>query len=119
MAWLSEPEDIMLLSAPNKYQDVEGAWHEGERVSRTVQCQYVIYSALSHRNQIRDSNVRLQNIEDTPETGYVTMATVELWTIDYEGEDEAIYRGEEVHVEVGTTFGARTQLILRRRIGNG
>lgn len=111
------PEDITFLKSSNRYQDEEGAWHEGEVERRTVVCQSVIYGALT-RAQLRSSDARLQNTNESPYVGFVTMATVELWTVDYEGEDRAIFRGEEVQVEIETMTGAKTQLILRRRLGN-
>lgn len=114
---LGLPEDITFLAATEPYQDDEGAIHEGERTPRTVMCQSVIFGSLT-RAQLRSSDVRLENRSDIPYVGMVTMATVELWTVDYHNEDQAIFRGEEVQVEVFTMFGARTQLILRKRLGN-
>ena len=116
---LGLPEDITLLAATEAYQDSEGAWHEGERTPRTVTCQAVIYGAMT-RAQLRSSDVRIDNRDSIPYVGFQTMAVVELWTLDYEGEDQAVFRGEEVQVEVDTMVagGPRTQLILRRRIGN-
>jgi len=117
MAVLGEPEDLVLLSATEGYQDERGAFHEGTRTERHVICQTVIYGALT-RAQLRSSDVRIQNVSEAPYVGFITMAVVEMWTLDYEGEDQAIYRGEEVQVEVDTNLGPRTTLILRKRIGN-
>lgn len=117
MAFVGEPEDLVLLKATESYQDEEGGYHEGKREPRTVVCRSVIYGAMT-RAQLRSSDIRLQNQSDIPYVGMKTMAVVELWTIDYEGETQAIFRGEEVEVEVDTTFGPKTQLILRQRLGN-
>lgn len=117
MAFLSEPEDIVFLEATEAYQDEEGALHEGDRVRHPAICRAVTYAALT-RAQLRSSDVRIQNQSDMPYVGSKVMAVVELWTLDYNGEEQALFRGEEVQVEADTTFGPKTQLILRQRLGN-
>lgn len=117
MAFLSEPEDIVFLEATESYQDSEGALHEGKRVRHPAICRSVTYAALT-RAQLRSSEVRIQNQSDIPYVGSKVMAVVELWTLDYNGEQQAIFRGEEVQVEADTTYGPKTQLILRQRLGN-
>ena len=117
MAFYGEPEDLILLEANASYQDEEGGYHEGKREPHPVVCRSVIYGAMV-RSQLRSSDIRLQNQSDMPYVGMTVMAVVELWTIDYSGETQAIFRGQEVEVEVDTVFGKKTQLILRQRLSN-
>lgn len=117
MPMLMPPEDITLVAFEDAYQDDEGGIHEGGRVERTIQCRSVIYGSLI-RAQVRLSDFRVLNVDDSPYVGMTTMGTVEVWSIDYHGEEVAIYRGEEVQVEIDAMYGAKTQLILRRRLGN-
>ena len=117
MAFLSEPEDIVFLVPTEGYQDDEGAWHDGKRERHPAICRSVTYAALT-RAQLRSSDVRIENMSDIPYVGMKVMAVVELWTLDYNGEEQAIFRGEEVQVEADTTYGPKTQLILRQRLGN-
>ena len=67
---------------------------------------------------MRLSDFRVLNADDTPYVGMTTMGVVEVWTADYHGEEYAVYRGEEVQVEIDAMYGAKTQLTLRRRLGN-
>ena len=117
MAVSGLPEDITFLRATNSYQDDEGAWHEGKREPRTVQCHVINYGALT-RGELRSSEVRTQNVSDSPYTGMHVVAVVEVWSIDYEGEEQAIFRGKEVQVEHFLVYGQKEQLMLRERIGN-
>lgn len=117
MAKLMQPEDLILISYEDAYQDEEGGFHEEGRVERTITCRSMIYSDAI-RAQIRLSDFRVLNADDTPYVGKSIMGTVEIWTVDYHGEQYAIYRGVEVQVEIEAMLGSKTQLILRKRLGN-
>ena len=117
MAKFMQPEDLILVSYEEAYQDDEGGFHEEGRVERLISCRSMIYSDAI-RAQIRLSDFRVLNADDTPYVGKSIMGTVEVWTADYHGEDYAIYRGVEVQVEIEAMLGSETQLILRKRLGN-
>ena len=110
-------EEISLLSAPNAWQDEEGGWHEGERVPKRVFCNPGILGTMTMA-QLRSSEVRITGGEDVPNTGLRDMHVVYLKQIDYGGEDQVIYRGEEMDVIAATSEGENYKVILRARFGN-
>jgi len=110
-------EEITLLSAPNAWQDEEGGWHEGERVPRRVFCNPGMLGTMVMA-QLRSSEVRITGGEDVPETGMRNMHLVYIRQIDYQGEDQVIYRGEEMDVIAATSEHENYKVILRARFGN-
>lgn len=110
-------ETIVLLSAPNAYQDSAGAWHEGERVGREVFCDAGILGTMA-LSQLRSSEVRITSGDKVPEVGLRSMHVVYVKQLDYEGEDRCVYRGEEMDVIAATTERENYKLIIRKRFGN-
>lgn len=109
-------DEITLLSAPRKYQDSEGAWHEGPATERTVMCNarnvslYVLSTVSYH--------------DRTVDTGFRPEAQVEVRSVDYEGETQALYRvtgaseAKEYIITSVTGGGETCILTLGRRVGN-
>lgn len=110
-------ETITLLSAPNAHQDEEGSWHEGERVGREVFCNPGVMGTMVMA-QLRSSEVRTDNAKAAVNTGLRPAALVYVKAIDYEGEDQVIYRGEEMDVTSATSEGENMKLFIQRKIGN-
>ena len=110
-------EVITLLSAPNAYQDEMLAWHEGDRVEREVFCNPGIIGTMTMA-QLRSSEVRITSGDSAPNVGLRQMAMVYVRQIDYEGEDQVIYKGEEMDVIAATSEGENYKLVIARRLGN-
>lgn len=110
-------ETVTLLSPERKWQDDEGAWHEGEREPREVFCNVQMMGTLTLA-QLRSSEVRFTSGEKVPHVGPTKMHVIYVKQIDYEDEDQLIYDGQEYDVIAGTTEGEDYKLIVRRRIGN-
>lgn len=110
-------ETITLLSAPEAYQDSMGAWHEGERVGRTVFCNVGIIGLMTMA-QLRSSEVRITSGETVPEGGLREMHVIWIRQLDYQGEDQVVFRGEEMEVIATTSEGENLKMIIRRRYGN-
>lgn len=110
-------ETIILLKPVNKWQDEEGAWHEGERESREVFCDSGMLGNMTMA-QLRSSEVRITSGESSPNVGMTRMDVVRIKQIDYDDEDQAIYRGKEMDVIAATSEGENYKVILRRRLGN-
>lgn len=110
-------ETITLLSSPNKYQDEEGAWHEGEQVGREVFCNPGMIGLMTMA-QLRSSEVRITGTDEAPEVGLRGMHMVYIRDIDYGGEAQVIYRGKEMDLIGWTSEGPNCKCILRERIGN-
>lgn len=108
---------ITLLSAPEAYQDEMLAWHEGERVERQVFCNPGIIGTMAMA-QLRSSEVRITGGDTVPDVGLKPMAMVYIRQIDYEGEDQVIYHGEEMDVIAATSEGENLKMIIRRKAGN-
>lgn len=110
-------ETITLLSAPEAYQDSMGAWHEGERREREVFCNPGMIGTMTMA-QLRSSEVRITGGDDVPETGMREMHLVYIREVDYEGEEQVIYRGKEMDLIAATSEGPNLKCILRRKLGN-
>lgn len=110
-------DTITLLKPASKWQDDEGAWHEGEREEREVFCDPGIIGSMTMA-QLRSSEVRITSGENTPNVGMTRMDVVSIKQIDYDDEDQAIYRGKEMDVIAVTSEGENYKMILRRRLGN-
>lgn len=111
------PETITLLKPVKKWQDDEGAWHEGEREAREVFCDVGIIGTMTMA-QLRSSEVRITSGENTPNVGMTRMDVVYIKQIDYDDEDQVIFRGKEMDVIAATSEGENFKVILRRRAGN-
>lgn len=110
-------DEITLLKPANRWQDQEGGWHEGERVERRVYCN-VGFMGLMTMAELRSSEVRITSGESTPNVGMHDMHVVWIRQVDYEGEDQAIFRGEEMDIIASTSEGDNLKVIIRKRIGN-
>ena len=110
-------ETVTLLKPANKWQDEEGAWHEGEREEREVFASVQMLGTLA-LSQLRSSEVRFTSGEKVPHVGPTKMHVIYVKQIDYEDEDQLIYDGREMDVIAGTSEGEDYKLIVRRRIGN-
>lgn len=110
-------ETITLLQPANAYQDDEGAWHEGQRVEREVFCNPGTIGLMTIA-QLRSSEVRITAGDTAPDMGLRMMHVVYVRQVDYEGEDQVIYRGTEMDVIAATTEGENYKVILRERLGN-
>ena len=110
-------DTITLLSAPRAYQDEEGAWHEGEREEREVYCNVGMLGTMTMA-QLRSSEVRITSGGLMPNVGLTEMHVVWIRQIDYDGEDQVIFRGKEMDVIAATSEGENYKVIIRRRLGN-
>lgn len=110
-------ETIILLKPANKWQDDEGGWHEGEREEREVFCNVGMLGTMTMA-QLRSSEVRITSGESAPNVGPTRMDVVYIKQIDYDEEDQAIFRGKEMDIIAATSEGENYKVILRRRIGN-
>lgn len=97
-------DSVTLLPPAKAYQDEEGAWHEGEREYRTVHCNSRTIGLAAYTS-ILDMGLRVD-------------AQVQVKAIDYNGEDQVIYHGDELEV-LYVTGGSTTRILsLGKRIGN-
>lgn len=110
-------ETITLLSPANSYQDESGTWHEGERTQRTVFCNPMTIGLMAMAN-LRSSDVRLANSTDPLDTGLHNEHMVQLRTIDYQGEDQCIYRGELYEMLYLSGSGEFLTLTIAQRVGD-
>ena len=108
---------ITLVTTPEAYQDDEGTWHEGEQVERTVFCNPMTIGSMTMA-QLRSSEVRITNGTTVPETGLRQMAMVQVKTIDYEFEQQCIYKGIEMDIISAIDNGENTNLLIKQRLGN-
>lgn len=110
-------EVITFLAPVEAYQDSMGAWHEGERRERKVFCNVGTIGIMTMA-QLRSSEVRITNGRSVPDVGMRDMHVVYVRQIDYEGEDQCLFRGAEMDVIAATSEGANYKIIIRRNIGN-
>ena len=110
-------DTITLLSAPNSYQDAAGAWHDGERVKRTIFCNPMTIGIMALAN-LRSSEVRLANSTDPIDRGLYNEHMVQVRAIDYAGEDQCIYHGEQYEVMYASGSGDLRTLTIAQRVGN-
>lgn len=111
-------EVVTLLSPTQKYQDTTGAWHEGERTERTVFCnEFTIgLMAMAH---LRNSDIRAANSTDPVDVGLRHEHMIQLRSVDYQGEDQVIFRGEEYEVAYMSGAGEYVTITIGHRLGNG
>lgn len=110
-------ETVTLLKPTKRWQDNEGAWHEGVREERTVFCNVGMLGTMTLA-QLRSSEVRITSGENTPNVGMTAMHVLYIKQIDYDGEDQLIFRDEEMDVIAATSEGDDYKVIVRKRLGN-
>lgn len=110
-------ETITMLKATGRYQDSEGGWHEGRRTEREIFCNVGMIGTLTMA-QLRSSEVRITSGENVLNVGLTDMHVVWIRQIDYEGEDQVIFRGKEMDVIALTSEGENYKMIIRQRLGN-
>lgn len=108
---------IYLLAAPNAYQDEEGGQHEGERVARRLYCNVGMMGTMTMA-EMRSSEVRITSGEGVPNVGMHEMHVVWIKQIDYQGEDQVIFKDKEMDIVALTSEGENLKMIIRERIGN-
>lgn len=108
---------VTLLSSPNKYQDSQGAWHEGEQVPKMVFCSPMMLGTMALA-QLRSSEVRITGNDTVPDDGMHEMHCILIKAIDYDGETQVLYHGKEMEIIAATSIGEDYKVIIRRRVGN-
>lgn len=110
-------ETITLLSPANRYQDSAGSWHEGERTRRTVFCNEMTIGtmALAH---IRSSDIRMTNTTEPVDIGMHNEHMLQIRSVDYGGEDQVIYHGEEYEVMYLSGAGEYRTLTIGQQLGS-
>jgi hypothetical protein len=103
-------ETITLLSDPEKYQDAAGSWHEGERAKTTVFC--------NPRRLGMETILNTYFRDRVADFGLRASAEVEVRSADYGGQDQAVYRGDEMEVTSVSGGGETVVLTLSRRLAN-
>lgn len=98
-------EVCTLVGNPRRYQDLAGAWHEGEPERRRVYCNRYSVSLDSWSTAI-DAGLR-------PE------AEIQLRACDYLGEPEVELGGVEYDVGRVSGGGDFVRLTLERHVTNG
>lgn len=97
-------DTIVLLSHPMREQDAEGNWVQGEPVRRLCFCNPFTIGSATWASVV-DAGLRAD-------------AEVQLRSVDYGGEDEAVYRGREYDVTRVVDSGEFCRLTLGRRLSN-
>lgn len=110
-------DTVTLLSPAHKYQDAAGAWHEGERVPRTVFCNVMTISMVQMA-QLRSADVRAQSSTQTLDIGLRNEHMIQVRAIDYNGEDQVIFHGQEFEVLYLSGSGETRTLTIGQRIGS-
>lgn len=103
---------------PASSQDARGAWNnEYVPSAEDVRCNERTRGlvALGH---LRSSDIRMTNVKDYVDRGLTPEREIEVYAIDYEGEDRCEYEGREYEV-LYTYGGGRTLVLgLGGKIGN-
>lgn len=97
-------DELTLLGADNAYQDATGAWHEGERTRTEVFCNRFTMSLTSSATAV--------------DMGLRDAVQVQVHTVDYDGQDQCEYHGEELDVTYVQRAGDMTTLTLGRKVGS-
>lgn len=97
-------DEVTLVSSPEPYQDEVGSWHSGEAQESTVFCNRYAVS-LSQNATALDLGLR-----DTVQ--------VQVRTVDYSDQDQAIYRGKTYEISYVSCHGDNTTLTLGHKIGD-
>lgn len=109
--------DVITLIGGERYQDEEGAWHEGDRTERLIYCNRRLWGNLFMAN-LRSNEVRALNNNLNVDLDMMPEAQVEVRAIDYQGEKRCLYHGDEYTILYVTNAGEKAILGLARRIGN-
>ena len=110
-------DEVTILSPKDAYQDSSGSWHEGERTERTVFCNAMTLGLMAMAN-LRSSDVRLANSTDPVDMGLRNQHMIQIRAIDYQGEDQVIYHGDEYEVMYLSGSGEFRILTIAQRLGN-
>ena len=97
-------DTIVLLSAPESYQDEAGAWHEGTRTETEVFC--------------NPRTLGLTQAASVVDLGLRVSAQVQVRACDYADQDQARYHGQEVEVTYVSGGGEYRYLTLARKVGD-
>lgn len=100
-----------------RYQDDEGAWHQGEPTSRTVFCNERKFGSEFMGN-LRSNDVRMLNNNLQVDVGQMPELQIEVRQEDYLGEQTCTYEGVEYIVLYETRTGEKSILGIARRLGN-
>lgn len=110
-------ETVTLLAPAEKYQDSAGVWHEGKRVKREVYCNEMTLSLVAMA-QLRSADVRAQSSTQTLDVGLRNEHMIQVRSIDYNGEDQVIFRGNEYEVLYLSGSGEFRTLTIGQRLGS-
>lgn len=97
-------DTCLLLSHPERTQDAEGNWVQGEQFRKPVFCNRYTMGSATWASAV-DAGLRAD-------------AELQLRSVDYEGEDEVIYHGREYDVTRVSDSGEFCRLTLGRRLSN-
>lgn len=101
MRWSSE---ITLLKETSAHQNSEGIWIEEDKVPVVCSC--------------NDRTIGMRTWGDAAVAGWRVDCEIELRSIDYENEQEAIYNEETLQVVLARRSGENTILTLGERLNN-
>lgn len=110
-------ETLTLLAPAAKYQDAAGAWHEGRRTPRVVFCNEMTMGTMTQAH-LRSSTVRTDNAVSPVDIGLRNEHMVQIRAIDYQGEDQVLFHGDEYEVIYLSGAGENRILTIGQRIGN-
>lgn len=110
-------EVVTLHGNPERYQDDEGAWHEGEPSKRTVFCNEGKYASIFMGN-LRSNDIRMLNNNLKVDVGQMPEVQLQLRQEDYQGEHTCTYHGEQYIVLYVTRAGTMSIIGIARRLGN-
>ena len=110
-------ETITLLKATAPYQDSTGAWHEGERTAREVFCNEMTIGTMTLAH-LRSSDIRMTNTTEPVDIGMHNEHMVQLRAVDYEGEDQCLFHGQEYQVMYSSGAGEFRTLTIAQQLGN-
>ena len=108
---------VTLHANPERYQDEEGSWHEGQVTSRTIFCNEMKYGSLFMAN-LRSNDVRALNNNLNVDTGQMPEVQIQVRESEYRYEQTCTYKGQEYIVIYVTRAGELSILGLARRLGN-
>lgn len=108
---------LTLLANTERYQDEDGAWHEGKPTKRKIFCNERKYGSIFMGN-LRSNDIRMLNNNLKVDVGQMPEAQIEVRTAEYRGEPECIFKGQRYIVLYVTINGDNSILGLVRRIGN-
>ena len=110
-------DTVTLLSPTAKYQDSSGSWHEGERTERTVFCNSMTIGTMTLAH-LRSSDIRMANSTEPVDIGMHNEHMLQIRSVDYGGEDQVIYHGEEYSVMYLAGAGEFRTMTIGQQLGN-